>query len=123
MSDEIFRWAIVAAVFISTACILILAIAGMVTFRVVSRLQVRIDNMADRCEPLIDTSRRIVEDAAPKVARIATSIEGLTANAQDISGVAKDQAQRFAEVGRDIADRAKAQVARVDAAVDETVEN
>jgi len=37
--------------------------------------------------------------------------------------VAKDQAHRFAEVGRDIADRTKAQVARVDAAVDETVEN
>ena len=37
--------------------------------------------------------------------------------------MARDQAHRFAEVGRDIADRTKAQVARVDAAVDETVEN
>jgi hypothetical protein len=36
--------------------------------------------------------------------------------------VAKDQAHRFAEVGRDIADRTKAQVARVDAVVDDTVD-
>jgi len=36
--------------------------------------------------------------------------------------VAKDQAHRFAEVGRDLADRAKAQIARVDAVVDDTVE-
>ena len=35
--------------------------------------------------------------------------------------LAKDQAHRFAEVGRDIADRTKAQIARVDAVVDETV--
>ena len=45
----------------------------------------------------------------------------IAANARDVSGVAKDQAVRFAEVGRDIADRAKVQVARVDAAVDDTV--
>src|ERR1700722_9388031 len=95
----------------------------MVRFRLVSKMQTRSDHIADRYEPLIDTSRRIAEDLAPKVARIATNIEGVTANAQDISGVAKDQAHRFAEIGRDVADRAKAQVARVDAAVDETVEH
>jgi uncharacterized protein YoxC len=122
MTEEIFRWAIVGGVMISTACVVILAIAGMVMFRVVSKMQARIDNIADRSEPLIDTSRRIAEDLAPKVARIATNIEGVTANAQEITGVAKDQAHRFAEVGRDVADRAKAQVARADAAVDETVE-
>jgi gas vesicle protein len=121
--DEIFRWAIVGGVMISTACVVILAIAGMVMFRLVSKMQARIDHVADRYEPLIDTSRRIAEDLAPKVARIATNIEGVTANAQDITEVAKDQAHRFAEVGRDVADRAKAQVARVDAAVDETVEH
>ena len=49
-------------------------------------------------------------------------MEETAANAREISVVAKDQAYRFAEVGRDITDRAKVQVARVDAAVDETVD-
>jgi methyl-accepting chemotaxis protein len=104
-------------------CILILAIAGIMMFRVVSRLQTRIGSLAERFEPIIETSRRVAEDLAPKIAVIGTKATEIAANAKDISDVAKDQAHRFAEVGRDIADRTKAQVARVDAAVDETVEN
>ena len=46
----------------------------------------------------------------------------ISANAKEISVVAKDQAHRFAEVGRDISDRTKAQVASVDAVVDDTVD-
>jgi hypothetical protein len=46
----------------------------------------------------------------------------VAANAKDISDVAKDQAHRYGELGRDFADRAKAQIARVDAAVDKTVD-
>jgi len=122
MTEETFRWAVVAGVLIASASILVLAISGMVMFRVVARLQRRIDSLADRYEPLIDTGRRIVEDLAPKISRIGSNVEHITADAQDIADVAKDQAHRFAEVGRDIADRTKAQVARVDAAVDETVE-
>jgi hypothetical protein len=47
---------------------------------------------------------------------------GIVLNAKDISDVAREQAHRFAEIGRDFADRAKAQIARVDAAVDKTVD-
>ena len=39
----------------------------------------------------------------------------------DAKPFGEDQAHRFAEVGRDIADRSKAQIARVDAVVDEAV--
>lgn len=122
MTEETFRWAVVAGVLIASVSILILAISGMVMFRVVARLQKRIEALAERSEPLLDTGRRIVEDLAPKIARIGSNIEHITADAQDIAEVAKDQAHRFAEVGRDLADRTKAQVARVDATVDETVE-
>ena len=123
MSDETFRWVIAGGVLISTLCILILAIGGVAMFRVVSRVQDRIASLAGRVEPIIDTSRRIAEDLAPKISVIGTKAAEIAVNAQDISEVAKDQAHRFGEVGRDIADRAKAQVARVDAAVDDTVEN
>ena len=51
-----------------------------------------------------------------------TAVKETAVNARAVSAVAKDQAHRFAEVGRDIADRTKVQVARVDAAVDDTVE-
>jgi hypothetical protein len=51
-----------------------------------------------------------------------SSAAAVSLNAKDISEVAKEQAHRFAEIGRDFADRAKAQIARVDAAVDKTVD-
>jgi hypothetical protein len=64
----------------------------------------------------------VAADSAPKVAVVTGNVVEISANARDISGVAKDQAHRFAEVGRDIADRGKAQIARVDAVLDDTVE-
>ena len=65
---------------------------------------------------------KLADENAPKFSVIATDVVAISANARDIANVAKDQAHRFAEVGRDVADRAKAQVARVDAVVDDTVD-
>ena len=51
-----------------------------------------------------------------------TASEEAAAKAREISVMAKDQVYRFAEIGHDITDRAKVQVARVDGVVDETVD-
>ncbi|HVW85738.1 MAG TPA: hypothetical protein VHB50_13710, partial [Bryobacteraceae bacterium] len=118
-----FRWVITGAVAISTLCIVIMAAVAIVLYRVVSKLQVKAHDVITRVEPIIDTARRVADENAPKVSDIATRAREIAANAKDMSDVAKDQAHRFAEVGRDIADRAKVQVARMDAAVDETVEH
>jgi methyl-accepting chemotaxis protein len=123
MPEDTFRWVITGGVAIAALCILIMAIAVVAIYKVVSRVQVRVDDVVRRVTPMVDTARRIADENAPKISRITSSAVAIAANAEDISEVARDQAHRFAEVGRDIADRTKAQVARVDAAVDETVEN
>jgi methyl-accepting chemotaxis protein len=89
---------------------------------VISKLRAKIEATLGRANPILDTVKRLGEENAPKISDIATSAKQIAANAKDVSGVAKDQAHRWAEVGRDLADRTKAQVARVDSAVDETVE-
>lgn len=122
MSEEAFRWTITIGVAIATLCILTMAGVGFALYRVVSKVQVRVNDMMTRVEPIIDTVRRIASDNAPKINAVAGNVVEISANAKDISYVAKDQAHRFAEVGRDLADRSKAQIARVDAVVDETVE-
>jgi len=123
MSEETFRWVVTGAVGIATLCILIMAGVALGLYKVVSKLQVRVHDLMGKAEPIIDTVRKIAADNAPKVNDIASSAQTIAANARDISGEAKDQAHRFAEVGRDIADRTRAQVARADAAVDQTVVN
>ncbi len=122
MSEETFRWAITTGVAVATLCFLMMAILAVLLYRLVTRVQVRVDNIALRVEPIIDTVRKLAEENAPKLSLLASNMVDISADAKDISGTAKDQAHRFAEVGRDIADRAKAQIARVDAVVDDTVE-
>jgi hypothetical protein len=123
MPEETFRWVITGGVAIAALCILIMAVTAVALFRMVSRVQKRVDDVVERVEPVIDTVRRLADENAPKISKIVSSAVAIAANAEDVSGMAKNQAHRFAEVGRDIADRTKAQVARVDAAVDETVES
>jgi methyl-accepting chemotaxis protein len=122
MPEDTFRWVVTGAVAISTLCIFIMAVTAIVMYKMVSRLQTRTDGVITKVEPLIDTVSRLTQENAPKFSGIATRVREIADNAKDISDVARDQAHRFAEVGRDIADRTKAQVARVDAAVDDTVD-
>ena len=122
MPEDTFRWVITGAVAISTLCIFAMAVTALVMYRVVSRLQARTEGVIDRVEPIADVVKQLVLENSPKLSGIATRAVEIADNAKDISDVARDQAHRFAEVGRDVADRARAQVARVDAAVDETVD-
>jgi methyl-accepting chemotaxis protein len=122
MPEETFRWVITGAVAISTLCICIMAAVAIVLYRLMSKLQTKTESMMARVEPIVDTVKRLADENAPKFSGIATRAKEIADNAKDISDVAKDQAHRFAEVGRDIADRTKVQVARVDAVVDDTVD-
>jgi hypothetical protein len=122
MSEETFRWVITGGVAISTLCILVMAVAALLLYGVVAKLRAKAEETIDRVTPIIDTAKRLAQENAPKISDIGSSAKEIAANAKDISYVAKDQAHRWAEVGRDLADRTKVQVARVDAAVDDTVE-
>jgi methyl-accepting chemotaxis protein len=122
MPDDIFRWAIAGGVAVATLCILIMAVVSIMLYRMVSRVQSRVDDVTMRVEPIIDSVRKLTDENGPKITAIASNAVEISDNAREISIVAKDQAHRFAEVGRDIADRTKAQIARVDAVMDDTVE-
>jgi methyl-accepting chemotaxis protein len=122
MQEETFRWVIAGGVAISTLCIIVVAAVAVGLHRAIGVLKTKTESLASRVEPMLDTVRRITDDSAPKLARITSDAAEIVANAKDVSVVAKDQAYRFAEVGRDFTDRAKVQIARVDAAVDQTVE-
>jgi uncharacterized protein YoxC len=122
MPEETFRWVITGGVAIAVLCIFIMAVVSVLLYRVAAKVQLRVAGVTEKVEPLIETVRQIASDSAPKIATITTRAVEIAGNAKDISDVANDQAHRFAEVGRDIADRSKAQIARIDAVVDETVE-
>jgi methyl-accepting chemotaxis protein len=129
MTEDTFRWVIAGAVALSTLCIFIMTGVALAMHRAISKMKTRTENMMDRVEPLVDDVKKLTRENSPKISVIASRASEIANNAKDISdnakkisAVALDQAHRFAEVGRDIAGRAKLQVARVDAAVDDTVD-
>jgi methyl-accepting chemotaxis protein len=121
MPEDIFRWAITGGVAIATLCILVMTIVAVLMYRAVSKAQKRVTELSEQAEPIIETVKKLASENAPKITTITSNVVTISEDAKDVSGVARDQAHRFAEVGRDIADRAKAQIARVDAVVDDTV--
>jgi methyl-accepting chemotaxis protein len=122
MSEEAFRWVLAVGAGIATLCVIAMAAAAVALYKVASKVEGHIDDVKTRALPIMDSVRRVAEDNAPGLTAITGSAAEIAANAKAISVIAKDQACRFGEVGRDIADRTRAQVARVDAAVDDTVE-
>src|SRR3954463_8931149 len=102
MSDETFRWIIAAGVAIATISMVVLAATLLVLFRVVSRVQAKVERLGDKAEPMVESIQSLVRENAPRIGHIMTSTAETAENAKDISVVAKDQAHRFAEVGRDI---------------------
>jgi transcriptional regulator of acetoin/glycerol metabolism len=122
MPDDTFRLVVAVGVALAALSMVITAVVAIVLFRAVSRLQVKVEDIVDQTAPVVSSMRHLLNENSHKVARIMTAGEETAANAREISVVAKDQVYRFAEVGRDITDRAKVQVARVDAVVDETVD-
>ncbi len=122
MPDDTFRLVVAVGVGLATLATVIMAVMTVVLFRVVSRLQNKVEDMVDQTTPVVSSVRHLLNENSPKIGRIMTATEDTATNAREISVVAKDQAYRFAEVGRDITDRAKVQVARVDAVVDDTVD-
>jgi hypothetical protein len=122
MPEDTFRLAVTGGVAIATLCILTLAVVAILLYRVVSKVQARMEDVTARVEPIIDIVRKLADENAPKLTILTSNVVDISANAKDVSTMAKDQAHRFAEVGRDLTDRAKAQIARVDAVMDDTVE-
>ena len=122
MPDETFRWVVAGGVAMAALSMVGMAFVTIALLRIVVRLQARMGSLADRAEPVVDSVRYLISENAPRIGDIMTAAQETATNTRDISAIAKDQAHRFAEVGRDITDRAKVQVARVDAVVDDTVE-
>lgn len=122
MAEDTFRWVVAGGVIMAALAMLATLILAVVVYKTVSRLQGKVAGLADRAEPVVDSVRYLIDSNTGKIGGIVTAAHETVGNARDISAIAVDQSRRFAEVGRDIADRTKVQVARVDAAVDETVE-
>jgi F0F1-type ATP synthase membrane subunit b/b' len=115
MPDDVFRWVIAAAVIIACLAFVVQSIVIVLLYRVARNTQTKVMPLVDRAEPILATTRQILEENKPRIAEV--SVEAV-----EIAKVARAQADRISGLLADSADRAKARLAQIDRTVDETVE-
>ncbi len=116
MSDDLFRLVVAGGVALAALCFLATSITMLVVFRSLNRLKEKIEPLADKTGPILDMARSSAVELMPRVMAVS-------ADAVEISKSAREQVARVGELMKEFSDRAKAQVARIDGAVDQTVGN
>lgn len=121
MSEDVFRWVVAVAVILACAAsvwqaVILAAVyrAGKKAHEAGKEAEHRIGPLVDRFEAILTTSSKILDENRPRIADI-------TAEALVIARNARLQAERVSELVDDANGRAKARIAQIDEAFDQTV--
>jgi methyl-accepting chemotaxis protein len=115
MPDDVFRWVIAIGVFLALVAFVVQTCVVLAMFRVAKAMQDKLMPVVDATGPLVTTVRRFAEENGPKLSQMTTE-------ATEVLKSLHVQVERMSEVVKDVSDRARAQVARIDGAVDLTVD-
>jgi len=115
MPEDIFRWVIAGAVILACFAFVVQSVVMVMLYRTARNTQAKVMPLVERVEPILNTTRQILEENKARVAEI--SIEAV-----EIAKTARVQAERIADLLSDSSERAKARLAQIDRTVDETVE-
>jgi|SRR5579864_1802923 len=115
MSEDVFRWVITLGVFLALVAFVVQAVVFFAMYRVTKATQDKLLPLAEALTPLLGTVRRFVEENSPKFSHMTT-------DAVEMVNTLREHVERLGEVVKEMSDRARAQVARIDGAVDLTVE-
>ncbi len=98
------------------ACIAFIVQAVVMTllYRVARNTQTKVLPLVDRAEPILVTTRQILEENRPRISEISVEAVG-------IAKTARVQVEHLGALLTDSAERAKARLAQIDRTVDETL--
>jgi len=116
MSDDIFRLVVAGGVVLAALCFLVQTLAMLALHRSVNKMREKIEPLAEKTGPILELVRTSATELVPRMMEIS-------ADAVEISKSAREQIHRVGELLKDFSDRAMAQVARIDGAVEQTVGN
>lgn len=116
MADEVvFRWVIAIAVILAAIAFLVQAGIAIALYRIATRMQAKVMPLADRAEPILDTTRKILEENRPRIAEMST--QGV-----EIARSTREQVVKVGVMLDDASTRARARLADIDQKVENTVE-
>jgi hypothetical protein len=115
MPEDLFRWVVAAAVVLACLAFVVQSVVLVLMYRVARKTQAKVLPLVDRAEPILITTRQVLDENKPRISEIAEQ-------AVAIARTARAQADHIGEVLADSTERAKARLAQIDRTVDETVE-
>jgi len=115
MSEDAFRWIVVIGVLLAAMAFILQAAFVYGMYRVAKASEEKLTPLLEAAAPILGTVRRFVDENGPK---LSAAIE----NASETVKTVREQVDRLGEVVKEVGDRARAQIARIDGAVDQTVE-
>jgi methyl-accepting chemotaxis protein len=115
MPDDYFRWVIAIGVFLSLLVFGVQTVMVWGMYRATKAMQEKLTPIIDATGPLVKTVRYFADENFPKFSQMTT-------DATEVVKSLHSQVDRLSEVVKDVTDRARAQVARIDGAVDLTVD-
>ena len=114
MSQETFTYIAVAALVIFSVALVVQVSSLYGIFRSVRVMRDKVVDLAERAEPILTDARKMLSENKPK-------IDEMTDKALEVARLAREQATRLDAVLVETTDIFKAQVMRLDGAIDETV--
>lgn len=114
MTDDTFKWVIASGVILAALCFVAQAIATMMLMRTMNAIKEKIEPLTEKTEPILELVRSSMTELIPKLVAFST-------DAMELSKTAREQVNHLGEVLTELAEQAKAQVARIDGAVESTV--
>jgi len=115
MSEDVFRWVITIGVFLAVVAFALQAFVVFAMYRVTKATQDKLLPVVEALTPILGTVRRLMDENAIKFSQMTTE-------ATQMVKTLHEHVDRLGEVVREASDRARAQVARIDGAVDVTIE-
>jgi|SRR5579871_183172 len=115
MPDDFFRWVITIGVFLSLGAFIAQTAMVWGMYKATRTMQEKLTPIIDATGPLVKTIRIFADENLPKFSQMTTE-------ATEVVKSMHVQVDRLSEVVKDATDRARAQVARIDGAVDLTVD-
>jgi phage-related protein len=114
MQDDVFRWVISIGVLLTVFASVVQAALVFAIYRLAKTTQDRLLPVVDAITPVIGRIHLFVDENAPRFSQIATVAS------QAVKSLL-EKVNRFAEVAKDLTARVRANVARIDGAVDQTM--
>ena len=116
MSDDTFRLVVAGGVAVAALCFMGLMVTMVILLRTMNHLKEKIEPLADKVGPTLEIMHSSMAELMPRV--MAVSVDAV-----EISKAAREQVNRVGELLTDFSNRARAQVARIEGTVEQTVGN